>query len=134
MVNRHTEQLEAIGITPAEYLSELKAVGQELQAKETQTLTESAQVPATMTVGMERETTGLKESALTAQDLAVGDGQKLTAGNTVLETIYTERMEELKAEAGKLNDGQSMELTQGISLDTERPHELQHQQDHELAI
>jgi hypothetical protein len=43
-------------------------------------------------------------------------------------------MEELKAEAGKLNDGQSMELTQGISLDTERPHELQHQQDHELAI
>ena len=134
MVNRHTEQLEAIGITPAEYLSELKAVGQELQAKETQTLTESAQVPATMTVGMEREPTGLKESVLTAQDLAVGDGQKLTAGNTVLETIYTERMEELKAEAGKLNDGQSMELTQGISLDTERPHELQHQQDHELAI
>ena len=87
-----------------------------------------------MTIGMERETTGLKEAALTAQDLAVGEGQKLTAGNTTLEAIYAERLEELKAEAGKLNNGQSKELTQGILLDTERSHELQHQQDHELAI
>ncbi len=134
MVNRHTEQLEAIGITPAEYLSELKAVGHELQAKETLTVNERAQAPASLTVGMERETTDLKEAALTAQDLAVGDGQNLTAGNTALETIYTERLEELKAEAGKLNDGQSKELTQGILLDTEHSHELQHQQDHELAI
>lgn len=134
MVNRHTEQLEAIGITPAEYLSELKAVGQELNAKESLEQNVLNQTSKVIAVGMERETTGLKESALTAHDLAVGDGQKLTAVSTNLETIYAERLEELKAEAGRMNEGESKELMQGISLDTERPHELQHQQDHELAI
>lgn len=134
MVNRHTEQLEAIGITPVEYLSELKAAGQELNAKESLEQNGLNQTSKEIAVEMERETTGLKESTLAAQDLAVGDGQKLTAGSTALENIYTERLEELKAEADKLNDGQSKELTQGITLDTERSHELQHQQNHELAI
>ncbi len=134
MVNRHTEQLEAFGITPTEYLNEMKATGLDLQAKETLTVKENAQVPQPLTVRMERETTGPKEATLTAQDLAVGEGQKLTAVSTTLETIFVERLEELKAEAGRMNEGESKELTQGISLDTEQSHELQHQQDHELSI
>lgn len=134
MVNRHTTQLEAIGITPAEYLNEMKAVGQELNAKESLEQNGLYQTSKVTAIGMEQETTGLKEAALTVQGLAVGEGQMLTAVSTTLETIYTERLEELKAEAGRMNDGESKELTQGISLDTERSDELQHQQDHELAI
>lgn len=134
MVNRHTTQLEAIGITPAEYLNEMKAVGQELNAKESLEQNGLHQTSKVTAIGMEQETTGLKDAALTAQDIIVGEGQMLTAVSTILETIYSERLEELKAEAGRMNDGETKELTQGISLDTERSHELQHQQDHELAI
>ena len=59
---------------------------------------------------------------------------KLIAGSTALETIYSERLEELKSEADGMNNGQGTELTQGISLGNNHANELQHQQDIELAI
>ncbi|MEI8354923.1 MAG: relaxase domain-containing protein, partial [Deltaproteobacteria bacterium] len=134
MVNRHTEQLEAIAITPAEYLDQMKAVGQELNAKESLEQNGLNQTSKILAVGMERQENRNYETVHIISDHTVGEGQNLTSGNTTLEKIYTERLEELKAEAGKLNGGQSKELTQGITLDTEHSHELQHQQDHELAI
>jgi conjugative relaxase-like TrwC/TraI family protein len=134
MVNRHNEQLEAIGITSADYLSELKAVGKELNAKESLEQNGLNQTSMVIAIGMEREENRNCKTSLIASDHTVGEGPNLTAVSTDLETIYTERLEELKAEAGRMNEGDSKELTQGILLDTERSHELQHHQDHELAI
>lgn len=134
LVKRHTEQLEAIGITPAEYLTELKAVRQELQAHESLTANERLQASPHLTVVMEQEMTVQKEAAVSAQDHTSGEVHKLTSGSTALKTIYSARLEGLKSEANSMNDGQGKELTQGISLENTQANELQHQQDIELAI
>lgn len=134
MVNRHAQQLEAIGITPAEYLNELKAAGQNLQAHESMTANEELQASPHLTVGMGQEVAVQNEASLSVQDHTGGDAQKLAAGSTTLKTIYAERLEGLKSELNRMNDGQSKELTQGVSLENEQNHELQHQQNIELAI
>lgn len=134
LVKRHTEQLEAIGITPTEHLNELKQAGQEFQAQHNLAANEQIQSSPHLTVPMEQEIAVQNEAALSAQNRLGGEGQKVTAGRTNLETSYAERLEELKAEAGSMNDGQSKELTQGVTLENEQSHELQHQQEIELAI
>ncbi len=134
LVKRHTEQLEAIGITPTEYLNELKQAGQENQAHESLTANERLQASPHLTVVMVQEMTVQNEAAQSAQDHTDGEGQKLTAGSTILEDIYSERLEELKSEADGMNNGQGTELTQGISLENDQAIEQQHQQDIELAI
>ncbi len=134
LVKRHTEQLEAIGITPTQYLNELKQAGQEIQAHEGLAVNERFQASPHLTVVMEQEMTVQKEAALSAQDHTGGEEQKLTAGSTALEAIYSERLDGLKSEANSMNDGHGTELTQGISLENNQTNELQHQQDIELAI
>lgn len=134
MVKRHTEQLEAIGITPTEYLNELKQAGQEIQAHESLTANERLQASPHLTVVMKQEMTVQNEAAVSAQDQTSGEVHKLTAGSTALETIYSERLEELKSEADGMNNGQGTELTQGVSLENTQANELQHQQDIELTI
>lgn len=134
MVKRHAKQLEAIGITPTEYLNELKQAGQEIQAHESLTANEQLQASPHLTVAMEQEIAVQKEAAVSAQDHTSGEVHKLTAGSAILETIYSERLEELKSEADGMNNGQCTELTQGISLENNQANELQHQQDIELAI
>lgn len=134
IVKRHTEQLEAIGLTPTEYLNELKQAGQQLQEHESLAVKERLQVLPHLTVEIEREVVLQKEAALSAQDHTGVEVHKLTAGSTTLETIYAERLEELKAEADSMNNGQGKELTQGISLENNQANELQHQQDMEHAI
>lgn len=134
LVKRHTEQLEAIGITPTEYLNELKQAGQEIQAHESLAVNERFQASPHLTIAIEQEMAVQKEAALSAHDHTGGEGQKLTAGSANLEAIYAERLEELKSEADSMNNGQGNELTQGISLGHEQNHELQHQQDIEMAI
>ena len=134
LVKRHTEQLEAIGITPTEYLIELKQAGQEIQAHEPLMANERLQASPHLTVEMEREIAVQNEAAVSAQDHTSGEGQKLTAGSGTLEAIYAERLEELKSEADALNNGHGKELTQEISLENNHATELQHQQNIELAI
>lgn len=134
LVKMHTERLEAIGISPKEYITELKQLGQELQARESPVMSEQLQNLPHQSVALEHEILVQKESALSAQDPTIGEGHKLTSGSTNLETIYAERMEELKAEAGNMNDDQSKELTQGISLENVQSHELQLQQENEIEI
>ncbi len=134
MVNRHTTQLEAIGITPVEYLAQMKAAGQELNAKESLAVIERIQVSPRLTVGMEPEIAVQNEAALFAQDHTGAETHKLTAGSATLGALYSERLEELKAEANSMNNGQGKELTQGISLENNQANELLHLQDIELAI
>lgn len=134
LVKRHTEQLETIGITPTEYLNELKQAGQEIQAHESLTANERLQASPHLTVVMEQEIAVQNKAALSAQDHTGGERQTLTAGSTILAAIYAERLEELKSEADGMNRGQGEELTQGVSLENNQAIEQQHQQNIELAI
>ena len=134
LVKRHTEQLEAIGINPTEYLNELKQAGHEIQAHESLTTNDRIQASPHLTVVMEQEMTVQNEAAVSVQDHTSGEVHKLTTGSATLEAIYAERLEELKSEADGMNNGQGTELTQGISLENNHANELQHQQDIELAI
>lgn len=134
MVNRHTQQLRSIGITPAEYLSHLKMAGQEIQANESLTAHEQHHASPNLMVMIEQGMSAQKEASLSVQDHTGGDGQKLPVGSTALETIYSERLEELKSEASSMNDWLSKELKHRVSLENEQNHELQHQQNTELTI
>lgn len=134
LVKRHTEQLEAIGITPTEYLNELKQAGQEIQSQHNLAANEQLQSSPHLSVEMEQKITVQNEAAVSDQYQIGGEGQKLTAGSATLEAIYAERLEALKSEADNMNNEQGKELTQGISLENNQAIELQHQQNIELAI
>jgi conjugative relaxase-like TrwC/TraI family protein len=134
LVKRHTEKLEAIGISPAEYLSELKQSGQELQLQERLAMTEQFQAAPHQSIVMGQEILVHKEAALSAQDPIGGEAQHQAKSSATLDAIYAERLEELKSEADSLNNGHGQELTQGISQENNQAVELQHQQDIELAI
>ncbi len=116
LIQRHTAQLESIGISPSEYLAHLQEVGQELKVS---------------------LTSEIIDKNYGSQVLAVENRQSLDlistgADNPVLESMYAERLNDLKEQTGKMTE---MSINETGTLSLESPQSQQEQgQQQDLVI